>query len=102
MNILQSVLSILSGLIVIIPLIIELAKYIKALVKEKNWSSVVEMILNLMSEAEFKFSTGEERKAFVMAELSALAKTVNYDFDWEVISKMIDDLCAMAKKVNIN
>lgn len=99
---LQVIISILSGIAVCIPLGIKLVKYIKAAIKEKNWSNLVNMILSLMSEAEFKFDTGEERKAFVMAELRSLSKTLNYDIDWEVISVMIDNLCAMAKNVNVN
>ena len=32
--------------------------------------------------------------------VKASADTVNYDIDMDVVSKMIDDLCAMSKVVN--
>jgi hypothetical protein len=32
--------------------------------------------------------------------VKASADTVDYDIDMEVISKLIDDLCNMSKKVN--
>lgn len=102
MNILQAILSVISGIVILIPLMVELIKYIQSTIKEKNWSNLINMVLSLMSEAEFKFDTGEERKAFVMAELHSLSKTLNYDIDWEVISVMIDNLCEMAKNVNVN
>lgn len=102
MNVLQAILSVVSGIVILIPLMVELVKYIQSTIKEKNWSNLINMVLSLMSEAEFKFDTGEERKAFVMAELHSLSKTLNYDIDWEVISVMIDNLCAMAKNVNVN
>lgn len=96
----QAIISILSGLAVIIPLLASLAKYIKASAKEKNWSSLIALIVKLMTEAEFKFDTGEERKAFVIAELKAMASTIDYDIDWDVVSALIDTLCEMSKQVN--
>ena len=56
--------------------------------------------MNLMKEAEEKFETGAERKEWVLAELKAVQDTINYNIDWVVIGEMIDQLCAMAKKVN--
>lgn len=97
----QAIISVLSGIAVLIPLFIKLASYIKAVIKEKNWTTILSLVMKLMTEAETKFDTGEERKAFVIAELKALASTIDYDIDWNIISKMIDDLCAMSKEINI-
>lgn len=96
----QAIISILSGIAIIIPLIFELVKFIKAAAKEKNWGSVLNLVIKLMAEAEIKFETGEERKEFVINELKAISTTLNYDIDYEVISKLIDTLCDMSKKVN--
>ena len=98
---LQVVISILSGIAVCIPLGIKLVQYIKATIKEKNWDKILTLLLDLMAEAEEKFVAGVDKKEFVMAELRALSKAIDYDIDWEVISKLIDDLCAMSKKVNV-
>lgn len=32
--------------------------------------------------------------------IKASANEVNYDIDMEAVSKLIDDLCSMSKKVN--
>ena len=96
----QAIISILSGLAVVIPLLVSLIKYIKVSAKEKNWTAVLTLVAKLMTEAEFKFDTGEERKAFVIAELKTMASTIDYDIDWDVINTLIDTLCDMSKQVN--
>jgi len=94
------VVSILSGLITCIPLVIELIKYIEKAMKEKNWTSLMQMTLQLMSEAEGNFQTGEEKKAYVMNTLGALQRTLNYDIDEQAVSDMIDSICLASKKIN--
>lgn len=98
---LQAIISILSGIAVLIPLVIELVKFIKSSVKEKNWPNILSLVMKLMAEAETQFETGEEKKQFVINELKAISSTLNYDIDWNVISTLIDTLCDMSKKVNI-
>ena len=93
-------LSILSGLAVIIPLVIKLVEYVQKAVKEKNWTDLMELVMELMKTEEGKFETGEERKEFVIMALKASADTINYDIDLDVVSRMIDDLFAMSKSVN--
>ena len=100
-NILQAILSILSGLVVIIPLIIQLVRYIKSAIKEKNWSNLIKIVIELMEQAEINFKTGAERKEWVMSEVQRLGPTINYNIDMEVISNMIDSLCAMSKIINV-
>ena len=92
--------NILSGLAIAIPLVIELVKWIKKAVEEKNWQALLELVTNLMKEAESKFSDGAERKDYVMLAIKASADTINYKVDMDVVSKLIDDLCAMSKVVN--
>lgn len=94
------VLAILSGLVTAIPLIVNLVKYIRSAVKEKNWDQVLQLVMRLMKEAEVKFQTGAERKEWVMAIVKSSADTINYDINMDQISQIIDDLCAMTKVVN--
>lgn len=91
---------ILKGLIVVIPLVVGLVKYVKQAIQEKNWQQLVNLVMNLMAEAEGKFDNGADRKQWVLAAIEASAKTINYPIDLEQISKLIDDLCAMSKQVN--
>lgn len=92
--------SVLAGLAVAIPAVVELIKYVRKAIKEKNWGNVLRLVMNLMAEAEKQFATGAERKEWVMAMVKASANTINYDLDMDAISKLIDDLCAMSKAVN--
>ena len=94
------IVAILAGLATAIPLVINLIKYVQKAVKEKNWNQVVQLVMNLMKEAEKKFDTGAEKKEYVMSMIKASADTINYDIDMDAISDLIDSLCSMSKVVN--
>ena len=99
-NNLELCLAILSGLATAIPLVIQLVKYVKAAIKEKNWNKVLELVMSLMATAETKFTTGSERKEWVMMMVKATSDTIDYDINMDEISKLIDALAAMSKAVN--
>ena len=97
------VVSILSGLAVCIPLVVKLVNVVSTYVKEKNWSQIVAIVLDLMKEAETLFSDGATKKAYVMASVESAAKSINYNYDdvaKQKVSDMIDAICATAKIVN--
>ena len=97
------VVSILSGLAVCIPLVVKLVNVVSTYVKEKNWSQIVAIVLDLMKEAETLFSDGATKKAYVMASVESAAKSINYNYDEvakQKVSDMIDAICATAKIVN--
>lgn len=94
------IVSILSGLAVAIPLVIELVKYVQKAIKEKNWADLLTLITNLMQEAEAKFSDGTERREWCLMMVKASADTINYDIDLAQVGQLIDSLCAMSKIVN--
>ena len=99
----EIVVSILSGLAVCIPLVVQLVNVVRASVKEKNWSQIVAIVLDLMKEAETLFSDGATKKAYVMASVESAAKSINYNYDdvaKQKVSDMIDAICATAKVVN--
>ena len=100
-NWLSLIVSILSGLAITIPLVIKLVEYVKMAIKEKNWSQLVDLIVAYVAEAEEKFDDGATRKEWVMAMIETSAKSINYDVDMDVVSSMIDNLCKMAKVVNV-
>ena len=99
-NVVTIIISILSGLAACIPLVIQLVKYVKKSVEEKNWNQLLNLVTNLMEEAEKKFATGAERKEWVLAMVKASADTINYPINLEEVSKLIDSLCDMSKIVN--
>jgi hypothetical protein len=92
--------SILSGLVVCIPLVIELVKYIRKTIQEKNWTNVMQIVLKLMTEAEKNYATGAERKEYVMDSIMAIKDTLNYEVDMDAISQMIDSIVAASKTIN--
>ena len=98
---LEIIASVVAGLAAAIPLVIELVKYVKKAIKEKNWNAVLTIVMNYMTIAEEKFDNGAERKEWVLAMVAESAKTINYDIDMEVISTLVDSLCGMTKLVNV-
>lgn len=100
MDLIQLLVSVLAGLVTAIPLAVKLVEYVQKAVKEKNWNSLLKLTMDLMSEAEKKFSDGATRKEWVLAMIQTSADSINYDIDLEVISKLIDELCNMSKAVN--
>ena len=94
------ILSNLMGIAAIITLVISLVKYVKQAIKERNWPEVVKMVSGYMAEAEDKFSNGADRKQWVMAMVQVSAEAMKYNINMTEIARLIDDLCAMSKKVN--
>jgi hypothetical protein len=97
----EIVISMLTGLTATIPLVIELIKYVKQSIKEKNWGSLVSLVVKLVSEAESKFDNGVDRKEWVMSMIQASADTINYDVNLDLVSELIDSLCVMSNVVNV-
>lgn len=97
----QAIISVLTGLAVVVPLIVELVKYIQKAVKERNWSAMLSLVMKFMAEAEKMFEDGADKKAWVMSQLEAAADTLNYEINWEQVSAMIDAMCDMAREVNV-
>lgn len=93
--------AILVGLAAIIPLITALVKYVTKAADDKNWNIIVKMVLDLMVQAEHDYSSGTERKEFVMNQMKVLAATVDFEVDWDKVSDLIDALCEMAHEVNV-
>lgn len=91
---------ILKGLIIIVPLVVSLVKYIKQAIQEKNWQQLVALVMKLMAEAEEKYDNGADRKTWVLSMIEASANTINYPIDIEQVSALIDSLCDMSKVVN--
>ena len=92
--------SILSGLLVCIPLAAKLVKYVQKAVQEKNWAALLDLLIDLMEEAELKFEDGATRKEWVMAMVQTSSEYLNYPVDTQALSTMIDTLCDMSKVLN--
>lgn len=98
----EVLISILTGLATAIPLVVELVKYVKESVKEKNWGKLVSLVLELIQEAEEKFDNGADRREWVLSMVQASADAINYDVNLDLVGELIDNLCLMSKSVNVN
>ena len=96
----QAIFSILSGLIIVTPLVIKLIEFVTANTKEKNWNQMLKLVMNLMADAEKQFDKGSKKKEWVLGQLQVMADTLNYDIDWAVVSEMIDKICDVSKELN--
>lgn len=96
------IISILTGIATCVPLVIKLVQVIKENVKSKNWTPLMQIVLRLMSEAEENYSSGEEKKSYVIDSIEAIKDTLNYDVDMKTVSTMIDAIVLASKKINVN
>ena len=94
------ILPILSGLATAIPLVIKLVDMVQKAAKEKNWQTVVQLVLALMKEAEQNYTDGADKKQYVMSSIKAMEKSLQYDIDEEAISELIDSVVEATKKIN--
>jgi hypothetical protein len=95
------VLPIISGLVAAIPLVIKLVEVSQRVIKEKNWTAVMQLVLKLMAEAEENYETGAEKKEYVLDSIKALQETLNYDVDLNAIGAMVDSIAKTSKHINI-
>ena len=98
----EIIISILTGLVAAIPLVIKLVDVVQKAAKEKNWKAVVQLVLKLMTEAEQVYTDGADKKAYVMSSIKAMESTLQYDIDEDAIGNLIDAVVAATKKINTN
>lgn len=94
---------IMSGLVVLIPLMVKLIEYVKTATKEKNWNELMRLVIEYMKAAEEKFTDGATRKEWVLAMIRTSAASINYDLDDAAIAKisdLIDSICDASKVIN--
>lgn len=99
-QIVSIIVAILSGLAACIPLAVKLIQYVKKAAQEKNWAALLSLVVDLMEEAETKFSDGATRKEWVMAMVQTSAEYINYKIDIQALSAMIDGLVDMTNVIN--
>ena len=97
----QLIVQLIIAIVPMIPLVIALVKYIIKAVQEKNWRQMVNLALKLIGEAEGMFTTGAEKKAYVIKMVKAAAKELNYEIDEESLSNLIDSIIDITKTVNV-
>ena len=99
-QIVSLVVAVLSGLAACIPLAVKLVQYVQKAAEEKNWGQLLGLLVDLMEEAEQKFSEGATRKEWVMAMVQTSAEYIAYPMDTQALSELIDSLISMTKAIN--
>lgn len=99
-QIVSLVVAVLSGLAACIPLAVKLVQYVQKAAEEKNWAQLLGLLVDLMEEAEQKFSEGATRKEWVMAMVQTSAEYIAYPMDTQALSDLIDSLISMTKAIN--
>lgn len=100
---LELLISILSGLVVCIPVVIKLAQTFDKYAKEKNWSKIVALVISLCQEAEKLLESGEHKKQWVLNSLRVSAVETGYELTEESIAEvslMIDQIIAATRTIN--
>ena len=101
-QIINVIVAVLAGLATCIPLVLKLVQYVKKATQEKNWGGLLDLVMELMEQAEKKFADGATRKEWVMAMVQTSAEYVNYPLDTQALSNMIDELVNLTNKVNVD
>lgn len=101
MEIVNLIVIIVIGLGACVSFAMQLRTYIRTAMAENKFDDIIKIALDLIPEAEDKFSTGAERKEYVMSNIKSISATMNGKVDLDKISDMIDAIVAMSKKVNV-
>lgn len=96
----ELVAAIISGIAVCIPLAAKLCGYVSEAVREKSFRGLISLVIGLITQAEESFSTGAERKQWVIGMTKAAAEGIGYELESGELEKLIDALCEMSKHVN--
>lgn len=99
-QIVSLIVAVLSGLAACIPLAVKLVQYVQKAAEAKNWGQLLGLLVDLMEEAEQKFSEGATRKEWVMAMVQTSAEYIAYPMDTQALSDLIDSLISMTKAIN--
>lgn len=97
----EIIVSVIAGIAACIPLVIKLVQTVKDSVKAKNWTPLMQLVLKLIAEAEDNYSTGAEKKAYVIDSIKALESSLNYDVDMDAVSAMVDAIVDITKRINV-
>lgn len=90
----------LPGAVAIVILTLQLIRYVRKAIEEKNWTRLLTMVMNYMAEAERLFASGADKKTWVMHMVEKSADEINYPINMDKVSALIEELCDMSKKVN--
>jgi len=96
----ELIIAIVSGMATCLPLAVKLIQITREAVKERNWTKMLDLVIELMEDAEEFLQDGASKKQWVLSGLKSLQGFAGFDIDDEVVSNLIDNLAGMSKNVN--
>jgi len=93
--------SVLTSIIIVLPLVVNLIKYVKQLTQEKNWAGLLAMVNKYIIAAEEGLETGAEKEDWVVSMIMASASVINYNIDEAQLRALIRDIIEVTNLVNI-
>lgn len=100
MDIEHMIKSIIIVAIIVVILAIRLTQYIQSKKDINHYNHLAKIIMNLLLTAEEEFDNGKDRKEYVMNNVKSLNKIFGHNLDLDQISKMIDSIVDVTKKIN--
>ncbi|MBO7734847.1 MAG: hypothetical protein J6S67_19965 [Methanobrevibacter sp.] len=97
----SDIIRLITELLVLIPMVVALVKYIRKAIREKNWKKILNIAIKLMEQAEAEFENGTDRKSFVMSMLRTSCDEIKFDITDEELSDLIDNMVDLTNKLNI-
>ena len=88
-------------LLIIVPIVYSIVSTFIHIIKTKNWNNLVELIYQWVVEAEKNYTTGADKKAWVMSMVQSTCKSMRIEFDENKFSSMIDNIVDITKQVNV-
>lgn len=101
MNYLEEIITILSGLLILIAYFTKLVSALKKSRDYKNQNTTNIELMELIKLSEELFENGENKKTFVLERIKDFVNENNFNIDFEEIDKMIEKYINMTNKVNI-
>lgn len=101
-NWIEIIVSVLSGIAVVIPVVAKLVEYIVKYIKGQRWDDLINIVISYMIDAELLFDEGSSRKDWVMQMVKTSSEIAELgEIDMDKVSKLIDALCKTAKHINV-
>ena len=94
------IIAICGAITVIVPLGINLYKAMVALIKEKNYAKILEIMKDAAVEAEKLYSTGAERRDYVLNILKVSCENLKVDYDENKLDTELTKFIDATKKIN--
>ena len=94
------IIAICGAISVIVPLAIKYYNAIKALIKEKNYVKILDIMRGAATEAEKLYESGAERREYVLNIIKVSCDNLKVDYDEKRFDEELTKLIDATKEIN--